>query len=76
MKAQYQQLQTALANTNKRLLPHSAGCLSESVKKKKNLCQETPTKNFCHTQFWLQEVQGLSESIKKGKFVMTTYIQI
>ena len=27
-------------------------------------------KKFCDTQFWLQGVQGLSESIKKGKFMM------
>ena len=44
MKAQHQQIQTALRNTNTRLLSNSAGCLSESVKKGKLVLENTNRK--------------------------------
>ena len=49
MKAQYEQIQTALGNTNKRLLSHAvAGCLSEYVKKGKLVLQNTNKKLLSH----------------------------
>ena len=48
MKAQYQQIQTALGNTTKRLLSHSAGCLSEYVKKGKLVLGNTNKKLLSH----------------------------
>ena len=45
MKAQYEQIQTALGNTNKILLSHAvAGCLSEYVKKGKLVLRNTNKK--------------------------------
>ena len=45
MKVQYEQIQTALGNTNKILLSHAvAGCLSEYVKKGKLVLRNTNKK--------------------------------
>ena len=48
MKAQYQQIQTALGNTSKILLSHLAGFLSESAKKGKLVLGNT-NKKLSHT---------------------------
>ena len=76
MKAQYLQIQTALGNTNKRLLSHSAGCLSESVKKGKLVLGNTKKKFQSHLVQARVGAGFEKKGIEKGKFVMTSNIQI
>ena len=56
-------MQTALGNTNKRLLSHSAGCLSESVEKGK--LRKHKQKTFVTLSFGYRGCRVLVNLLKK-----------